>query len=143
MSYEITMSKKEVRDIVNAYWSLLARARDVVGYEPFGAPITWDSKGLRLWIDKDAPDKIVLEWVVYESDYYAGGYCNEQTHEFPLSALLMSDADLKAADAKVRAEARARAQRLRRAQEAVAKDRREAHDRAEYARLKMKYETEA
>lgn len=91
----------------------------------------------RLSVDGDTA---TLTWREYESDYYGGGYCTDESAQFPAALLSLGDDEFRATQAAVRAEISERERRVRAAQKAVARDRAEAHERAVYAALKAKYE---
>jgi len=85
-------------------------------------------------------DEVVVKWKEYESDYYGSGDENEREARFPVEALSYSKVRLDMFREKIKAEDREREQKVRLANAAVERDRKEARDRAEYERLKRKYE---
>lgn len=129
------MTKQKAIQIIEAYDALIEAALYVVSTGPFYASVD-DGDRPRIAIDGD---DVVLSWREYESDYYGGGYTTDADTRFPADVLFMGREDLDAWRAKIKREEQEKAERLRAAQQAVAKDRAEAHDRAEWARLRNKY----
>ncbi len=128
---------EDAQKLIEAYWDLVERALDVVSDVPFKADNGLDSE--HAYLDFDGDNALVV-WAEYESDYYGGGSVNYREERFPASALLISDANLATLRANVKREEVEKAAKLHAAQEAVARDRQEAHDRAEWERLKLKFE---
>jgi hypothetical protein len=126
---------EHAKEIVAAYETLLERALEVVSDVPFYSCVD-DDKNAALTFDGE---EAVLSWSSYESDYYGGGSISHDEARFPANALFLSDTELAALRKKVKKEEAEKNNRLRRAQEAVARDRAEAWDRAEFARLTAKY----
>ena len=125
--------------VVEAYQKLLYRALKIVSDVPYRASI--DDRD-RTFLDFDG-DEAILLWVEYESDYYGGGHLETRSTRFPASVLFLSDDELAALRRKVKKEEAERDAKLRAAQAAVARDRQEAHDRAEFARLSAKFGAKA
>jgi hypothetical protein len=90
----------------------------------------------RLSIDGD---NAVLTWREYESDYYGGGYQNNEIAPFPAFLLSLGEAEFKAVMSKTKREIAEREAKVRAAQDAVSRDRQEAHERAVLAALQRKY----
>ena len=130
------MTKDEAIKIVDDYNRLLGRALEITDNTPFYSSVDGDDNA-SLSFDGD---DVVLSWKEYQSDYYGGGYLDDETFKFPIDILLMDDKDFTALCKKVVAEEEERNARLRAAQAAVERDRREAHERAVYAQLKAKFE---
>lgn len=130
------LTKEEAHKIVARYEDLLSRAGRVTGAAPHYSS----------YYDDDLPyltlegDDVVVQWREYESDYYGGGSCTTESTRFPIDVLLMTEDELKAMQKKVDEEEKKRAAKVRRAQEVIARERQEAHERAVYAALKAKYE---
>lgn len=122
------MTKAEVVKIIEDYDALFDRVTDVISDVPFYSGID-DDNITRLEIKGD---DVIVTAKSYESDA-------EETTRFPVDALLMSGAELKALRRKAKKEEADRRARCLAAQEVVARDRREAHDRAEWARLRAKF----
>lgn len=125
----------KAKEIVDAYEVLLARALKVVSDVPFYHCVD-DEEYAALSFDGD---EAVLSWCSYESDYYGGGSVSNDEGRFPASALLLTDDELSALRKKIKQEEAEKQQRLRQAEETVRKERAEAADRAEFARLSRKY----
>jgi len=130
-------TKDDVLRIIDAYDVLVFRAIDIAGKPPVNASVNDDSLP-RLSIEDD---NMVLTWKEYESDYYGSGYCTDEDARFPLRYLSMTDEQLDALRKQIRQEEREREAKVRTAEAAVARDRAEAHDRAEWARLRQKFGT--
>ena len=129
------MTIDEAKQTVEAYEHLLSRALEIVSDEPFYHCVD-DYKNAALSFDGD---EAVLSWCSYESDYYGGGSISHDEGRFPAIALLMKDEQLSALRKKIKQEDAEKRRKLRRAEEAVRKEREEAKDRFEYARLSAKY----
>lgn len=132
------MTLDEARKIVEAYEALVDHALKIVSDVPFYVSVG-DDDYAHLHFDGD---NAVLSWCSYESDYYGGGSLSHDEGTFPAEALLLSDADLKTLRARVKKEAVERNAKLKAAEAAVARDRAEARDKAEFARLKAKFENQ-
>lgn len=133
---------ERAKEIIEAYEALVARALEIVSEFPFMAYVD-DSHGVVLSLDGE---NAVLTWCEYESDYYGGGHLDDQSTSFPAVVLVLSDEGLKSLRAEAKREQerllKAEEERQRKVKEAqaiIAAQRKEAHDRAEYARLTAKY----
>lgn len=131
------LTKEDVVKILAGYEDLLIRASQVTNKSPHYSSVDFEDDIPYLTLDGD---EVVIQWREYESDYYGGGYCTTETTRFPLDVLLLTEAELKAMQAKVEAEKKARDEKVRRAQAIIAAERQEAHERAVLAQLKAKYE---
>lgn len=130
------MTVDEIAKIIEKYDELVQRA--LVAVDPGGGfYCSVDSADLpRLSIDgKNA----ALSWRKYESDYYGGGYNETEIAEFPAVLLAMSETDFKIFQTQIKSQIKQREENVRKAQEAVARDRFEANERATWARLRDKY----
>jgi hypothetical protein len=123
--------------IITEYRDLLDRALEVVGDVPFYACVE-NEENAHLDFDTETGEAI-LSWIYYESDYYGGGSLSSEATRFPIAALFLSDDKLAAMRRETRADIAERDAKVRAAQMAVARDREEARDRAEFARLSSKY----
>ena len=128
------MSK--VADIIAAYDALIDRALEATqpGCGHY-ASVDHDDHP-RLSLDGD---DAVLTWREYESDYYGGGYCIDETAKFPAELLELDEKEFAAVQAKTKAEISKREHRVRIANERIAREQAEAHERAVWAALRAKY----
>ena len=130
------MDRKTAVEIIAAYDALIDRAVDAVAPNGgFYASVQREDKPRLSIVGAEA----VLEWGEYESDYYGGGYTASAEARFPADLLFLSDADFAAFQKKVATEIKEREQKVLAAQVAVDLQRKEAFDRAEFARLSAKY----
>ena len=129
------MNKTEAINIIKAYNELLARAIDITNDVPYYASVDSDSNASISIED----DKVVLRWKNYESDYYGGGSLVDESTNFPLDVLFLTDAELETMRTKIKKDVAEKEAKVRAAQKAVEKDRAEARDKAEWARLKNKF----
>lgn len=132
----IAKDLSDARKIVEAYEELVDRALGIVSDVPFYASVDDDDHGVALTFDGD---KAVLSWTSYDSDYYGGGSLNDDSSAFPAEVLFMPDKELSALRARVKEEEQERQRKVAAAEEAVRRQRAEARDRSEYARLCKKY----
>lgn len=132
-------SKAGVSAIIDAYDALVRRAVEVTNLPlPENESRRCSLSDMpRLRLD---PHRAILTWREYESDYYGGGCCVDATAEIKLHLLTMSDEEFAKHKLAVELHATENAKRLRKARDAVKRAQNEAQDRAEYARLKAKYE---
>lgn len=131
----IDMNLAEAAKIIEEYNRLVECALKVVSDVPFYAG-TDNERYATIAINGE---EVVLAWVEYDSDYYGGGSMRECDTRFPSQVLFMTDEELKALRKKVKAEEAERQRKVRAAEQAVERDRAEARDRAEYARLSAKF----
>lgn len=137
MTIQTARTLEQVKHTIEAYTRLLAHALDIVSDVPFYES-TQNEENAALSVEGDV---VTLSWVEHESDYYGSGYTRTRSAVISTEAILSSTADLVALRKRVKAEEREKNERLREAQAAVERDRREAHDRAEWARLSQKYDS--
>jgi hypothetical protein len=121
--------------IIEAYDALVDRALDVTGITGYYASVDSDDRP-RLRIDGETA---TLTWRAHESDYYGGGYTTDESTQFPAALLFLSDAEFEAFKKRAEKEAHERYAKVREAQLAVQRERQEAHDRAEWERLRRKF----
>jgi len=129
------MTKDEAALIIEAYDSLIDRAIDVTGITGFYASVDSDDMPRLSFLG----DAAVLTWREYESDYYGAGRITSESTQFPLALLLLSEKEFEVFKSKNEREAKERDAKVRAAQLAVQREREEAHDRAEWARLRRKF----
>jgi hypothetical protein len=127
----------EAAELIEKYDALVERAIEVAGLPGNGSFVETDDRP-RLSIDVDA-QTATLTWRGYESDYYGSGSTTDERTTFSAFPLFMPDDVFEKWRDKTIQEAEERDARVRKAQLAVERDRREAHDRAEWARLRAKY----
>lgn len=125
--------------IVADYDALVERAIEITNDIPFYASVDYNDRP-RLSFDGD---DAVLNWREYESDYYGGGSTIDESTRFPAYILFMSDDELSKLRAKTKKDVAEQERRVKAAQEAVARDRAELNDRADFARLQKKYGVKA
>ncbi len=129
------MTKDEAFKVIEAYNRLLVRTLEVAGDgSVYHYPTVDMSDNPRLDI---IGDKALLSW--RELDTYGGGCLMDEQIECPLDAVLLNDAEFEAYRIKQAHAKEAREAKIRAAQEAVKRDRAEAHDRSEWTRLQAKY----
>lgn len=121
--------------IIDAYRSLLEWALEIVRDVPYSASVDAENYP-HISI---SGDEVILFWKEYDSDYYGGGSLEENEARFPVRALAYNPEELRAVREKMKAAERERLKKVRAAEAAVARDRAEQHDRAEFARLSAKY----
>ena len=135
------MTQLEAEQLIDDYEALVDRAIQICGAGcGYYASVDYDDWP-RLRIEpKPSGDEGVLIWREYESDYYGGGHCEDETARFPAELLFLSDEDFEKWKTTTAKEIIERDERVRAAQEAVARDRQIAQERAMLAMLKRKYE---
>ena len=132
----MSITEKFLKDTITAYDDFIARAVAISALPGIGSKCVDADKMPRLRVTNNA---VELVWMEYESDYYGGGDLTENSTELPLHALLASDSEFAAFRSEIEKEETGRANKLRAARLAVERDRQEAADRANYARLIAKY----
>lgn len=136
----IKITKQEVPEIfdgapglVKAYERLVERAVYIANGAPFYVQVAY-ADAPRLFFDGD---DVVLSWRKYTVDYYDDGY--DEDARFPAAILFFDDEKLENFRAEARKETREQLARRRDAERAAAREQAEAHDRAEWERLKRKF----
>lgn len=132
----MSITERFLKDTITAYDDFIARAVAISALPGIGSKCVGADDMPRLRIKNDA---VELVWMEYESDYYGGGDLTENSTELPLHALIASDSDFAAFRSEIEKEATEKARKVREARLAVERDRQEAADRANYARLIAKY----
>jgi hypothetical protein len=132
------MTRDEAEKIIVAYIDLVSSAALVSSRSPYYSE-GYDELVMPLYFEDD---QAVISWRCTESDYYGGSYTTLRSFKFPIDILLMRKSQIEAIWHKVDAEEKEKERKVRAAQAAVDRDRREAHDRAEFARLSAKYAKE-
>ena len=130
------MKREEAEKIVAAYRALVERALEIVSRPPFYESLVEHDDLPLLSFDGD---DAVLEWKRAEGDYYGGSYLTKEEQRFPAYTLFLSDEELSELCARFAKDEAERQAKVRRAQEIIHRQAVEAHDRAEFERLKKKY----
>ncbi len=128
-------TKTEAVAIIDAYNRLREWVLEIASDVPYSVSFDDDKPNIEI-----KGDEVVITWKRYESDYYGSGGREEERATIPVGTLSLNPEQLRALRAKVKQEEAERQKKVRAAEAAVARDRAEQRDRAEYARLTAKYE---
>jgi hypothetical protein len=135
------MAREDVERIITDYGFLIDRALAVKAVPGVGPAACVDARDLpSLSLRGEDPGGVaVLSWRRVETDYYGGGHCETEATTFPAHLLWLSGEDFNRFVEQARHDHADRDARVAAALATVERDRREAHDRAEWARLRAKY----